>query len=164
MSWTTPVLLSLSCTKSSTLRPVFLTYLLKKWRSACQVSSTFLSCFCYALSLSPPPPPPPPLRPSLPPSCIHVQEAGVVTKDHLSQVNDIYYNELNQMLKTSEEHSPNVCTHTCTCKFTSYSCPFADVPFIPFSKLIVRSSGAVFSRPPIKSLSGTQVCLVGEII
>ena len=37
-----------------------------------------------------------------------MQKAGVVTREHLSEVADSYFSELNQMLKTSAEHSPNV--------------------------------------------------------
>ena len=43
-----------------------------------------------------------------------LQEAGVVTRKHLSEVADNYFIELNEMLKTSAEHSPNVLFVTIT--------------------------------------------------
>ena len=40
-------------------------------------------------------------------TCV-MQEAGIVTREQLSEVSDNYFSELNQTLKTSAEHSPNV--------------------------------------------------------
>jgi hypothetical protein len=37
-----------------------------------------------------------------------MQDAGVVTREQLSEVADNYSSELNRLLKTSAEHSPNV--------------------------------------------------------